>query len=241
MAPDRGTPVGGVLAEFDHQGFVDFDAEAQCFKVAEGVPMSMAALAEPFSVGLHAIQRAGPLIGKRVLISGCGPIGALVVAAAKLHGAAEFVATDVMEQPLAVVKKLGASHTINVASDKDWVQRHSANKGTFDVMLECSGNEQAIRSGLEVMRPRGTVVQLGLGGEVSLPQNLIVAKELSITGSFRFHAEFELAVMIINERWMDLSPVVTQTFSMKNAKAAFELAGDRSQAMKVLIDFEAMA
>lgn len=215
--------------------------EAQCYKVAAGVPMSIAALAEPFSVGLHAIQRAGSLIGKRVLVSGCGPIGALVVAAAKLHGAAEIVATDVMDQPLAVVKKLGASQTINVATDKDWVQRYNANKGSFDVMVECSGNEQAIRSGLEVMRPRGIVVQLGLGGEIRLPQNVIVAKELSITGSFRFHAEFELAVKIINERWMDLSPLVTQTFAMKDAKEAFDLAGDRSQAMKVLIDFEAVA
>jgi L-idonate 5-dehydrogenase len=214
---------------------------AQCFQVADGVPMSLAALAEPLSVGLHGVQRAGALIGKRVLVSGCGPIGVLAAAAARLHGAADVVATDVVDAPLAIARAVGATETINVAADKGWVQRYSADKGTFDVMLECSGNERALRDGLEVMRPRGTVVQLGLGGDVSVPQNVIVAKELSISGSFRFHAEFGLAVQIINERRVDLSPVVTHSFALAQAREAFELAGDRKRAMKVLLDFESAA
>ena len=74
--------------------------------------------------------------------------------------------------------RLGASLTINVASDREWVRRYAADKGSFDVMIECSGNERALRDGLEVMRPRGVVVQLGLGGDVSLPQNTVVTKEL---------------------------------------------------------------
>ena len=209
----------------------------QCHLIADGIPLAQAALAEPFSVGLHAVSRAGSLLGKRVLVSGCGPIGALAVAAARVHGAAEVVATDVVDEPLAVARALGAHQTINVASDGGWVERYAADKGTFDVMLECSGNERALRDGLNVMRPRGTVVQLGLGGDVSLPQNLVVAKELSICGSFRFHAEFALAVRLINERRVDLSPVITRAFPMTEAREAFELASDRKRAMKVLIDF----
>jgi len=210
---------------------------SQCVAVADGVPMAMAALAEPFSVGLHAVSRAGSLLGKRVLVSGCGPIGALAVAAARVHGAAEIVVTDVVDEPLVVARALGAHLTINAATDTGWVQRYSADKGTFDVMLECSGNQRALRDGLEVMRPRGVVVQLGLGGDVSIPQNMVVAKELSICGSFRFHAEFALAVRLINEGRVDLSPVITRSFPMAEARAAFELAGDRKRAMKVLIDF----
>ena len=209
----------------------------QCVAVAEGVPLQLAALAEPFSVGLHAVSRAGSLLGKRVLVSGCGPIGALAVAAARVHGAAEVVATDGVDEPLAVAAALGAARTINVAVEPDWVQRYSADKGTFDVMLECSGNERALRDGLEVMRPRGVVVQLGLGGDVSIPQNMVVAKELSICGSFRFHAEFALAVQLINEGRVDLRPLVTGSFPMAQAREAFELAADRRRAMKVLIDF----
>ncbi|MFS2163555.1 L-idonate 5-dehydrogenase [Variovorax sp. Varisp62] len=209
----------------------------QCVKVAEHVPLRLAALAEPFSVGLHGVSRAGPLLGKRVLVSGCGPIGVLAIAAARAHGAAEITATDVVDEPLAIARAMGADNVINVAKEKAWVSRHSADKGTFDVMLECSGNERALRDGLEVMRPRGVVVQLGLGGDVSIPQNMVVAKELSICGSFRFHAEFALAVRLINEGRVDLSPVVTHTFPMLQARQAFELASDRQKAMKVLIDF----
>jgi L-idonate 5-dehydrogenase len=210
---------------------------SQCVGVADGVALSHAALAEPFSVGLHAVSRAGSVAGKRVLVSGCGPIGAMAVAAARLHGAAEIVVTDVVDQPLAVARALGASQTINVASDREWVRRYAVDKGVFEVMIECSGNERALRDGLEVMRPRGIVVQLGLGGDVSLPQNMIVTKELSICGSFRYHAEFAQAVGLINEGRVNLAPLVTHTFQMTQAREAFELAGDRTQSMKVQIDF----
>ena len=211
----------------------------QCEALAPEVPLELAALAEPFSVGLHGVSRAGPLLGKRVLVSGCGPIGALAIAAARVHGAAEIVAVDVTDETLVVARAMGAQTTVNVAEDRGWVQRYGADKGSFDVMLECSGNEQALRAGLEVLRPRGVVVQLGLGGDVSLPQNMVVAKELSICGSFRFHAEFALAVRLINERRVDLRPMVTCAFPLTQARQAFELAGDRKRAMKVLIDFGA--
>jgi L-idonate 5-dehydrogenase len=214
---------------------------SQCHLVADGVPLQQAALAEPFSVGLHGVSRAGPLLGKRVLVSGCGPIGALALVAARVHGAAEIVVTDVVDEPLAVARALGAHRTINAAQDRDWVAHYAADKGSFDVMLECSGNERALRDGLEVMRPRGVVVQLGLGGDVSIPQNMVVGKELSILGSFRFHAEFALAVRLINERRVDLSPLITRAFPMAQAREAFELASDRKQAMKVLIDFAAVS
>jgi len=219
--------------------------EVQCEPVAAQVPLRHAALAEPFSVTLHGVQRAGPLLNKRVLVSGCGPIGCLAVAAARVHGAAEITAVDLTDETLAVARAMGAHETINVARDTDWVQRYAADgrtrKGTFDVMLECSGNERAFRAGLDTMRPRGIVVQLGLGGDVSLPQNMMVAKELTVCGSFRFHAEFALAVRLINEGRVDMRPMVTGAFPLERAKEAFELASDRKRAMKVLLEFEAEA
>lgn len=209
----------------------------QCEPVAAKVPLQHAALAEPFSVALHGVNRAGPLLGKRVLVSGCGPIGTLAVAAARVHGAAEITAVDLTDETLSVARAMGAHHTVNVAKDADWVQRYTADKGSFDVMLECSGNERALRAGLETMRPRGVVVQLGLGGDVSIPQNLVVAKELSICGSFRFHAEFALAVRLINEGRVDMGPMITGAYPLSRAREAFELASDRKRAMKVLLDF----
>ena len=213
-------------------------AEAyQCHKVRDGVSIHEAAMAEPFAVTLHGVNRAGALTDKRVLVTGCGPIGALAIIAARAHGAREIVATDVMDAVLQKVLAIGADRVINVADDPDALSAYSANKGYFDVQFEASGNERAVRSGLEALKPRSTVVQLGLGGDVSIPQNMVVAKEIEMKGTFRFHEEFGLAVDFINQRRVDLKPLLTGTFPLEEAVAAFEAAGDRSRSMKVQLAF----
>ncbi len=213
-------------------------AEAyQCHKVAEGVSINEAAMAEPFAVTLHGVNRAGPLTDKRVLVTGCGPIGALAIIAARAHGAREIVATDVMDTVLNKALEIGADRVINVADNPDELSAYSANKGYFDVQFEASGNERAVRSGLEALRPRSTLVQLGLGGDVSIPQNMVVSKEIEMKGTFRFHEEFGLAVALINKRRVDLRPLLTGTFPLEDAIAEFETAGDRNKSMKVQLSF----
>lgn len=213
-------------------------AEAwQCHKVNEGISINEAAFAEPFAVTLHAVSRAGSLQGKRVLVTGCGPIGVLSIIAARLHGAREVVATDVMDAVLEKAKLIGADRTINVVSEPDALNGYSANKGYFDVHFEASGNERAVRSGLEVLKPRGILVQLGLGGDISLPQNTIVAKEIEMKGTFRFHEEFGQAVDLINQKRVDFSPLLSEIYPVADAVKAFEVAGDRSRSMKVQLSF----
>ncbi|WP_237481740.1 L-idonate 5-dehydrogenase [Lichenibacterium dinghuense] len=208
----------------------------QCVSAARAGTDELA-LAEPFAVALHAVSRAGALPGRRVLVTGCGPIGALVVAAARLAGAAEVVATDVVDEPLEIVRRLGADRAVNVAAEPATLAPEAAEKGRFGVMFECSGNERALRSGLDVVEPRGTVVQLGLGGDVALPQNVLVAKELALVGSFRFHDEFAQAVALIDRQRVDLAPMLTGRYDIADAVAAFEHASDRRRAMKVQLAF----
>ncbi len=195
------------------------------------------AMAEPFSVVLHGLSRAGSLLGARVLITGCGPIGALVVAAARFHGAAEIIVTDIVDEPLAIARQLGATHAFNTATNPEALSPYAADKGQVDVMIECSGNERALRAGMEVVRPRGTIVQLGLGGDMSVPQNMVVAKEVLITGSFRFHEEFPLAVSLIDSGRVNLTPLLTGSYPIEEAAVAFERANDRRNAMKVQLTF----
>lgn len=209
----------------------------QCHKVAEGVSIGEAALAEPFAVTLHAVARAGSLLDRRVLVSGCGPIGALAIIAARAHGAREIVATDVVDGVLGFAARIGADRTINVAREPEALAAYGAGKGSFDVQFEASGNERAVRAGLDVLRPRGVLVQLGLGGDIAIPQNLVVAKEIEIRGTFRFHTEFALAVDLINRRRVDLEPLLTGTYPLEEAVTAFEAAGDRSRSMKVQLAF----
>jgi L-idonate 5-dehydrogenase len=211
---------------------------SQCEAVSANVSYEELALCEPLSVVLHGVKRAGSLLQKRVLVTGSGPIGAVAVAAARHFGAEEIVVTDVVPEPLAVARRLGADRTIDVAANPDDLAVYVTGKGSFDVLFECSGNERAIRDALVALRPRGTVVQLGLAGnEVAFPLNLLVAKELALVGSFRFHEEFALAAKLIGQRRIDLSAILTRTYPVEQAVAAFEAAGDRRTAMKIHIAF----
>ena len=210
----------------------------QAFTLAEGVSDAEGAMAEPLVVALHAVNRAGPLLGKAVLVTGCGPIGAMLVVAARRAGATLVVVTDQVTQPLRRAAKVGADQTINVAEQPDALAKFTADKGRFDVLLEASGNVRALTGAFDALRPRGIVVQVGLGGEMTLPMNTIVAKEFDLRGAFRFHEEFRTAVDLINAGLVDLKPLVSATLSYRDAGRAFALAADRSQSMKVLLDFD---
>ena len=211
----------------------------QAFVLADGVSDAEGAMAEPLAVALHGATRAGSLLGKSVLVTGSGPIGAMAVIAARRAGATHIVATDVVDQPLSKVARVGADETINVASNPEALSRYTHEKGQFDVLFEASGNERALKAAFDVLRPRAVIVQLGLSGaELSLPFNTIVAKEFDVRGAFRFHEEFGTAVRLINQRLVDLKPLVSATLPYRDAGRAFALASDRTQAMKVVLSFD---
>lgn len=208
----------------------------QCVPVGDATTAE-AACCEPLSVALHAVKQAGSLAGARVLITGCGPIGALVVLAARFAGATEIVVTDLVDEPLALARRLGASDVVNVAREADKLDRYAVDKGVFDVAFECTGIDKPIQQILPVLRPFGTLVQVGVGNNFSIAMNTIVAKEITLRGSFRFHAEFALAARLIAERRIDVRPVITHTQPLEKAVSAFEIAADRRQAMKVQLSF----
>ncbi|NWA02543.1 L-idonate 5-dehydrogenase [Pseudomonas gingeri] len=210
---------------------------SQAHRLADDLSLAEGAMAEPLSVGLHAIQRAGAVFGKRILVTGCGPIGNLLIASLRAAGAAEIVAVDLAAGPLECARRMGASRTHNLAEEPTALQAYAAQKGYFDVMFEVSGSAQALRDGLERVAPRGVVVTVGLGGDVSLPLNLLVSKEIDLRGTFRFHGEFAQAVDLLNRKVIDVRPVISHTVPFTRAIEAFELAADKSQAMKVLLDF----
>jgi len=212
---------------------------SQAHRVANDLPLTEAALAEPLSVGLHAIARAGSVFGKRVLVTGCGPIGALLIAGLRRAGAAEIVAVDIAALPLACAVKMGADKAIDLVKQPDGLAPYAAGKGYFDVMFEASGNERALLAGLDVMAPRGVIVAIGLGGHMSIPMNTLVAKEIDLRGTFRFHSEFAVALGFLNQRLIDGRPVISDILSFDKATEAFALAGDKGRAMKVQLDFGA--
>jgi L-idonate 5-dehydrogenase len=209
---------------------------SQCVD-ATGLTAGEAAMAEPLAVTLHATRRAGEMLGKRVLVTGCGPIGTLAILAARRAGAAEIVATDLSDFTLSLAAKVGADRTINTAKDPEALNAYTADKGYFDVLYECTGVAEALASGIAALRPRGIILQLGLGGDMTLPMMAITAKELDLRGSFRFHPEFATGVALMQKRLIDVKPLITHTVPLAQAENAFRLASDRSQAMKAQIVF----
>lgn len=208
---------------------------AQCAD-ATGLTPGEAAMAEPLAVALHAMRRAGEMLGRRVLVTGCGPIGLLCILAARRAGAAEIVATDLSEFTLGMAEKTGADRVIRADSPRA-LAPYEARKGHFDVLFECSGAQPALVAAIPAMRPGGVVVQLGLGGDMSLPMQAITAKELELRGSFRFHEEFFTAVELMRKRLIDTRPLITHTLPLDAAEEAFRTASDRSRAIKAQIAF----
>lgn len=209
---------------------------SQCVK-ANGLTAGEAAVSEPLSVTLHAVRRVGEMLGKKVLITGSGPIGTLCILAARAAGAAEIVVTDLSDQPLAYATKVGADRTINVVTAPDALEAYQPDKGYFDVLFECSGAAPALAAGMAAMRPRGVVMQLGMSGDMNLPMLLLTAKELDLRGSFRFHEEFATAVQLMQSGQIDVKPLISHTFGIDDAVEAFEVATDRGQSMKTQIQF----
>lgn len=208
----------------------------QCAR-ADGLTPGEAAMAEPLSVALHAANRAGDLMGKRVLVTGCGPIGQLAVMVARAAGAAQIVATDVAPFTLDMARRVGADAVHNVAEEPTALAAYAANKGTFDVLFECSGVAAALAGTIPVLRPGAVIMQLGLGGDMTLPVQAMTAKEIELRGSFRFHAEFFTAVQMMQIGRLNVTPLITQSLPLSDAVVAFDLASDRSRAIKVQIQF----
>ena len=94
-----------------------------------------------------------------------------------------------------------------------------------------------LRAAIPALRPRGQIVQLGLSGDMTLPMMAITAKELRLTGSFRFHEEFATAVTLMLKGLIDVKPLLTHTFPLADYAAAFATAADRAQSMKVHLTF----
>ena len=231
----------GSAARFPHvQGGFAQELILRCDQVIPVPPQTdllKLSCAEPLSVALHAVRRAGALAGKRVLVTGCGPIGLLTVRAAVLAGALEVVATDIEDAPLNIAaRSMGARHTVNVAAVPDGLSQFlCGGRGYFDVALEASGSTEALKSLFSVIKRGGRIIQLGMlpAGGAQLPVNVLQSREIDLSGSFRAHDEFATAVDMIVDGTIDVSPITSGTYPLAEADVAFERAGDRSHVVKL--------
>jgi L-idonate 5-dehydrogenase len=229
----------GSAARFPHVqgGFAELfvASEEQCVPIPDSLSYAAAACAEPLAVTLHAVARVGSLLGRQVLITGAGPIGILTVAAARLAGAAQIVITDLFDEPLAVAERMGATRVINVKAAAAELETLMQESGSFDAAIEVSGNICGLENCIDATRPGGRIVQVGIlpAGNAGAPINKLLAKELELAGTFRFHEEFHWAVQALISGRINVEPILSAQFTFPDAIKAFELASDRRKAVKV--------
>ncbi|HET8867911.1 MAG TPA: zinc-binding dehydrogenase [Agrococcus sp.] len=202
--------------------------------VPDGLDLRFAALAEPAAVAWHGVGQAGDVAGKRVLVIGAGPIGALAIAVARHHGAAEIVATDLHEHPRALAERLGARAMD--ATDAAGIAAVHA-----DVVIESSGTVPGLAAAISGARRGGTVVMLGLqrAGDVAVPMASAITRELTLVGSFRFNDELDDVLAALADGSLDAAAVISHELPIGDGLRALELARDASVSSKVLLRFDA--
>lgn len=217
-------------------GYLSIDPR-RCVPYAAHVPDSVMVFAEPLSVAIHAVNQAGSLVGKKVLVSGAGPIGCLIIAAAKLSGALEITAFDVSNKSCEFALQMGADNAVNT-TDITNAEPYLCDKGVFDVVFEASGNEAALQLAINALRPTGTLVQVGNSrGLTGVPLMAIVSKEISMKGSFRFRSEFSVAVKWLEQGRINPLPLLTAELDVSEAEKAIKLAADKKVSAKVQLIF----
>ena len=193
------------------------------------VTLGEIACAEPLSIGLHAIHRAGPVLGETVLVTGGGTIGCMSVMAARLAGAAQVICCDINDRALDIARTVGADRTIR--SDRVPAAELA---DIADVAIEAAGSPVALGTCLAATRRGGRIVQVGtLPPEVPFPANSLMARELDYRGAFRAHLEFDWAVQAIRTRRVDVRPLISAQLPLARSREAFELALDKSRSTKV--------
>lgn len=201
-----------------------------------GVDPVLGALAEPLSCALHAVDRAALRAGDTVAILGAGAIGLLVLAVARLAGAARAIVSDPEPARLAVAERLGATRVVDPMREplENVVAELTAGLGV-DTAFEAAGTQAAVDQALRLPRRGGTVVQVSVpmaGVMLTLPAYDLFARELTIRGSFVRTNEFRRAVALLTT--LDLAPLVTERFPLVEVRQAFEAARGR-RGLRVLV------
>ncbi len=224
-------PTNGGMAEF-----VTVRAD-QCHALPDDMDEELGALMEPFAVALHAVKRAGVVSGKRVMVTGAGAIGLLTAITARAYGAAPVAISDLVRERREKAEELGIDAVLDPAA-ADFAERARGLCGDgFDVVLEASGAPPALRSAFDLVRPGGTIVQIGTLGaaDIPLPANKLMNKEINLVGSMRYGNVFDEAIRLVAMGRVHLKPLINAVYPLDEAMDAFEFAADKARSFKVLM------
>ncbi|MEK3722787.1 NAD(P)-dependent alcohol dehydrogenase [Paenibacillus sp. FSL H8-0034] len=209
------------------------------FKLPEEMSYEQGALLEPLSVGFHAMKRGKVGPSDRVLILGLGPIGLLAIQAARLFGVTEIIASDVVPFRREFALKLGATGVINPLESDVSEQLSSLTGGEgVDVIIESSGNNQAISDTIRLVNRGGRIVFIGLptAAQIPMDMNMLIDSELDAYGVFRYANTYPAAIQALKKSDIDLCQTITHKFALDEIQEAIELVRThKDTSVKVMI------
>jgi threonine 3-dehydrogenase len=207
-----------------------------------GVPEDVAAIFDPFGNAVHTAL-SFPVLGEDVLVTGAGPIGCMAVAVVRHAGARHVVATDLNPSRLELARQMGATLAVDPRErDLGDVQRELGMTEGFDVMLEMSGNADALRTGIANMAHGGRVAILGIPtAAVELDLDPVIFNMLTLKGIYgreMFETWYQMSVLV--DSGLDISQVITHRFPYSEFEEAFQVAAS-GESGKVLLDWKGAA
>ena len=209
------------------------------FKIPDNISDELASIFDPFGNAVHTAL-SFDLVGEDVLITGAGPIGIMAAAVAKHVGARHVVVTDINPYRLELAKKMGATRVVDVSKEdlKDVMNELGMTEG-FDVGLEMSGVPVAFRDMLNKMNHGGKIAMLGIPPQdVAIDWNQVIFKGLVIKGIYgreMFETWYKMASLL--QSGLDLSPIITHTFSIDDFQKGFDTMGS-GHSGKVILDWQ---
>ena len=208
----------------------------QLHKLPDNISYEQAALIEPVTCALHAVNMSKMRKGDVVAVLGLGPIGQLVARMAKILGAKAVYATEVSESRIDLAKD-EVDEVINVRKENP-IERilQLTNREGVDIVIECAGSVSTSGQSIEVVRKGGTIIVVGICYDwIEIPFSKIVLKELTIKGSICFSiGEYASGLDLVKTNKIDVKPLITNIMPLDNIDEAFEIAA-RGDGCKILI------
>ena len=214
--------------------------EESCFPLGSHLTPDHGSISEPLAIGVYAVKKSGGVKNCNVGILGYGPIGMSVMLAAKAEGASSFAVTDKIQERLAIALKEGASHLFNPAKEDvtDMIKKQIP-LGP-DVVFECCGQQDAFDQAIEILKPGGRLVVIGIPEFDKWSMNVELTRRKEITVQFiRRQVDcVESSLTLMESGRIDVSNMVTHRFPFEKSKEGFDLvAGYNDGVMKAMIDF----
>lgn len=223
----------GAMAEY-----MIFPADAINHRVPDTLKPQQAVYIEPLACSIHAVQRGNIELGDTVVISGCGPLGLGMVAAARLKNPGYLIALDLQPSRLEVARLCGADLVLNPA-DVDVVDevRQLTEGYGCDVYIEATGHPQSVVQGLHMIRRLGTFVEFSVFGQPVTVDWTIIGdtKELNIHGAHLGPYCYPLAIDMLVKGQVPVEDIVTHTFPLEQFSKAFQLVQESQDSLKVML------